>query len=134
MRGSALIATVVLGVAVCSPIFAPRAQEAQQGIAYVTGGVGVDERKALKALRDEFSVKLRFAVQEGAYLANVEVRIQDAQGKPVLESTSSGPWFMVDLEPGTYTVLASDANEKLEKQVQVQQGSFEEVLFSFKDR
>ena len=134
MKGSAFIASLALSIAVCSPFLSAQAQEAQQGIAYVTGGVGVDERKSLKALRDEFSVKLRFAVQEGAYLANVEVQIQDAKGKPVLESTSSGPWFMVDLEPGTYTVLASDANEKLEKQVQVQQGSFEEVLFSFKDR
>ena len=134
MKGSAFIASLALSVAVCSPFYAVQAQEAQQGIAYVTGGVGVDEREALRPLRDEFSVKLRFAVQDGAYLADVKVQIQDANGKSVLASTSSGPWFMVDLEPGTYTVLASDANEKLEKQVQVQQGSFEEVLFRFKDR
>lgn len=136
MRGSAFIVSMALSVAVCSPFLAAQAQEVrkQQGIAYVTGGIGVNERTALRAMQDDFSVKLRFAVKEGAYLANVNVEIQDAQGKSVLEGTSDGPWFMVNLKPGTYTVLASDANEKIRRQVQIQPESFEEVLFSFKDR
>ena len=136
MRRRALIASLLLSVGLYSPFVATKAQQiqTQQGIAFITGGVGLDEREAIEAMAGDFSLKLRFALKGGSYIADVQVRIQDEQGEPVLESAADGPWFLVDLAPGKYTVLASDPNEKLQRDVQVQQGRQTEVVFHFKDR
>lgn len=51
----------------------------QNGIRYVSGGVGMTQQEALKAMRKDYNLLLTFAVKKsGAYLADVQVRIQDA--------------------------------------------------------
>ena len=136
MRRRALIASLLLSFGICSPFAAANAQQVQtqQGIDFITGGVGLDEREALEAMAGDFSLKLRFALKGGSYIADVQVRIEDEEGKAVLEGAADGPWFLVDLKPGKYTVRASDPNEKLQRDVQVRDGSQAELVFHFKDR
>ena len=71
-----------------------------QGFVYLSGGVGADERLALEERGKGFSVKLVFAATDGSYVADVKLEIADAKGSAVLSTTTTGPWFYIQLPPG----------------------------------
>jgi hypothetical protein len=78
-----------------------------EGITYVSGGIGLDEREALSAMAKDYNLKIVFALKEGNYLADASVLIKDAQGKTVLDAVSDGPWFYARLPAGHYAVTAT---------------------------
>lgn len=79
-----------------------------QGIQYVSGGVGTDERQAIEALANQFSLRLMFALQDGGqYLADVQVSIREVEGHMTLDARSEGPLFFAQLPPGHYRVEAT---------------------------
>jgi hypothetical protein len=79
----------------------------QQGdVSYVSGGVGLDESRALQAAQREWPLTLRFTGRNAEFLADVQVRIVDAHNAEVLNTTSRGPYMLVRLHPGRYTVHA----------------------------
>ena len=87
---------------------------------YVTGGIGKEERAALLAHRNDFSLQLLFAVRRsGNYLADVEVRIADGRGVELLRAKSDGPFFFVQLAPDTYTVSATYAGKTQSRRVKI---------------
>ena len=75
--------------------------------AYISGGIGEEERASLEASRDYFNLRLIFAVRgTGEYLSAVRVRIADDKGVELLEAQSDGPFFYARLAPGAYVVTA----------------------------
>jgi len=85
----------------------------------MSGGVGLDERKALKAKEQEFNLKLEFADDSGKYLSEVTVVIYDLKGKEILHTVSSGPWFMLDLSRGKYKIEVIFRGKRKARQVSV---------------
>ncbi|WP_459706418.1 carboxypeptidase regulatory-like domain-containing protein [Paraburkholderia sp. 2C] len=80
----------------------------QQGdVSYTSGGVGLDESHALRAAEHSWPLSLRFTGPGSDYLADVRVKITDAHSGDVLDTTSRGPYMLVKLRPGRYTVQAS---------------------------
>jgi hypothetical protein len=79
-----------------------------EGIAWVTGGVGLDEAEQLRAERPAFSLWLvTAALKSGAYLSDVRVRIFEAgTRRVVLEQVLDGPWLFADLPVGRYEIEA----------------------------
>jgi hypothetical protein len=100
-----------------------------QGISYISGGIGFDERKALKEMGKDYGLKLVFAASGGAYLADVNVQIKDASGAKIFEAVSEGPWFYANLRPGEYTVYVTVTGDTLNKTAQVKEGSQTELRF-----
>ncbi|WP_027817847.1 carboxypeptidase-like regulatory domain-containing protein [Paraburkholderia bannensis] len=85
-------------------------QVQQQGdVSYVSGGVGQDESKALQAAEHSWPLALRFTGPKSEFLADVHVQITDAHGASVLDATSRGPYMLVRVRPGRYTVHVSHA-------------------------
>ncbi|MFC4707247.1 MULTISPECIES: carboxypeptidase regulatory-like domain-containing protein [Paraburkholderia] len=84
----------------------PQVQQ-QGGVEFVSGGVGLDESKALQAARSQWPLSLRFTGRGAEFLADVRVRIVDAHGASVLDATSRGPYMLVRVRPGRYTVHVS---------------------------
>nr|WP_321887621.1 carboxypeptidase regulatory-like domain-containing protein [Paraburkholderia bannensis] len=85
-------------------------QVQQQGdVSYVSGGVGQDESKALQAAEHSWPLALRFTGPKSEFLADVHVQITDAHGANVLDATSRGPYMLVRVRPGRYTVHVSHA-------------------------
>ncbi len=83
-----------------------------QGIRYISGGVGEGERTELNSLSNQFNLRLLFAMQgSGEYLSAVRVNILDTQGASVLNVQSKGPWFFAQLVPGDYIVEASATDQ-----------------------
>jgi hypothetical protein len=86
-----------------------------EGISYVSGGIGLDEREAIQTMVQDYNLKIVFSLRQGNYLADIAVQIKDAAGKIVMDAVSDGPWFYTQLPAGHYTVSATMA-EKTENQ------------------
>ena len=107
------------------------AQGQSNGIAYVCGGVGMDERTAMDAMAKDYNVKLVFVEAPKDYVSGVKVIIEDHSGKLLLETTSSGPWFWAKLPQGDYRVIASLHNHREMKHLKVA-GGVDTVEFFWK--
>jgi hypothetical protein len=77
------------------------------GIPYLSGGFGSDERENLRTMGKDDNLEVTFALQNRDYLGGAEVLIKDANGKEVLKTFSDGPLFFTKLPQGTYTVDAT---------------------------
>lgn len=127
-RTAALTAAVLLAPAGAQE-GAPQ-EETYQGIPYRSGGVGRDERDALERASQGYNLRLIFArKQHTAFLADVQVRVTDAQGQTVLDGVSNGPLFFTRLPPGTYRVEATAAGITQEQSVEVKSGSQARLAF-----
>jgi len=95
-------------------------QVQQQGdVSYTSGGVGLDESKALQAAQSQWPLSLRFTGPGSDFLADVKVKIVDAHGNAALDTTSRGPYMLVKLRPGRYTVHAAYKDRDQSKPVTV---------------
>lgn len=107
----AALFTMVVGV-----IFTAHAQlpapQTENGVQYVSGGIGKDESDAFKAAKSKYPLSMTFAATSPAssaapYVAEVQVQIKDESGQTVLNLPSVGPYLLVDLQPGHYEVSAT---------------------------
>ncbi|KVF70140.1 carboxypeptidase-like regulatory domain-containing protein [Burkholderia diffusa] len=80
----------------------------QQGdVSYVSGGIGKDQSTAFEQNEAAWPLALRFTGKGGEYLADVHVRIVDSKGTELLTTNARGPYMLVKLPPGRYTVHAA---------------------------
>lgn len=79
------------------------------GIAYVCGGIGVEQLNALAAQRAGYSLWVAtVARSSGAYLSDVVIRMTDLDTqRVVLDLTMDGPWLFAALPPGRYEISAT---------------------------
>lgn len=97
--------------------------ETKQGFAYMSGGVGIDERELMGKLGKAYNLKLSFAEISGPYLADVGLIIEDTKGAEIISTTTNGPWFYIQLPSGTYTIKATvGGNTKQIKNLQLSKG------------
>lgn len=101
------------------------------GRRYLSGGIGVDEVETLRQQAPGFSLQVITAAPSGAYLAGTRVRIVDAQQAPVLDTTTDGPWLLVDLPPGRYTLQATHEGRTVERRLNVGSGGGQRVVLHF---
>ena len=92
----------------------------QNGITYLSGGIGSDQVTAMNAAAKDYALMLTCSVQDtGAYLADVKVTITDKAGTVVLETVTDGPILLARLSPGQYRVSADSNGAVVEKTVQI---------------
>ncbi|HET8562889.1 MAG TPA: hypothetical protein VFM35_03335 [Candidatus Binatia bacterium] len=103
------------------------------GIPYVSGGFGVEERESLRAMTKGDNLELSFALQNGSYLGGAKVLIRDDQGRKILETVSDGPLFFTKLRPGKYTIDATAMGKTLEQVAQVPPKGQMHVSFAWKE-
>lgn len=95
------------------------------GVSYLSGGIGLDESTAIKAESAKWPLTLLFAARGPrgeVYVANVQVRILDVRGAVLLDVVSEGPYLLVRLSPGSYTVEATRAGKTQRRTVQLPPG------------
>jgi len=103
-------------VAQVAPLPAPRTQD---GISYVSGGVGSDEAAAFRTAAGRYNLRLTFSTVSGEYCADVHVMLRDEQGRSLADLVSDGPFLFLDVGPGTYTVTAEFQGSSLSRVVRV---------------
>jgi len=103
LAAAGLTVTVCLGA---QPI-APR-EHTRGSVSYVSGGIGSEEAQAMRDAAADYSLTLELAAAAGGprdeYISNAEVRIVDSRGTPVLDTRTDGPFLLVRLPAGTYSV------------------------------
>lgn len=137
MRISIGFAASVLIAAMLAPWAAGKALavtegKTAQGEPYVSGGIALGEREALEQRRAAFSLWIATAAKKtGSYLADARVIVTDEAGKTVLDTKLDGPWLLVNLKLGRYTVQASLRNQTQRKTTTIHPGDHHEMLFYF---
>jgi hypothetical protein len=90
-------------------------------IAFLSGGVGQQERETLKEMGKEYTLKLMFLNKKGEYLSDVIVKVGDQNDKTILTTVSNGPWLFINLPSGTYHLDAKfKGNEKKISKVNIE--------------
>jgi hypothetical protein len=118
-RGLLLPCLLCLTLSATAAELTPRVH-ASGGIAYVSGGIGIEERQAMQDLTQPFNLRLSFSERgKGALLASAMVRIYDAADKLVLDVASEGPLLFLLLPEGRYRIEAEHAGIRLTKQVEL---------------
>lgn len=88
---------------------APAAQT-QNGVSFISGGVGQDDADAMRAAAGRYNLHLLFAISgSGDYLSGVHVTIRDRQGQTLVDTAADGPFFLAELKPGRYRITADNA-------------------------
>ncbi len=79
----------------------------QNEIAYVSGGVGRDERDTMHAMAGRFNVRLNVvSAKTGEALSDVEISVVDDRGKLRLRVRTEGPLLYMRLPRGRYQMTA----------------------------
>jgi hypothetical protein len=125
------VLVLFLGALLGMPLVAQESLQVRdyQGIPYVSGGVGLEEREALEAMADRFNLELTFAMSSGNYLSDVRVRIVDRSGRLVLEATADGPLLYTRLPPGSYTVQVSGFERDFQRTAQIRANRQTQLAF-----
>ena len=100
------------------------------GFRYMTGGFGIDDREQMTEQSRDYNLKLMFAEKAGIYLADARVAIENEKGEEIVNITAPGPWFYIQLPPGTYNVTASfEGNTKTIRNIPVSKSQQTSRLF-----
>ncbi|WP_063534871.1 carboxypeptidase-like regulatory domain-containing protein [Burkholderia sp. MSMB1589WGS] len=120
-RWMRVVATVAAVAALGSTAAANETLEpaTQNGIAYVTGGVGQDEVDALRAAASKYNLRMTFASRSGEYLSDVDVTIRSAAAQPVLTVRTNGPFLYARLPAGQYRIDARYGGAEQRRSVRV---------------
>jgi hypothetical protein len=96
------------------------ATHTDNGITYITGGIGSDQSDAMRLAAKNYSLRLTFAAKsDGAFLADVKVTIRRGKNETVISRTAEGPYFYAQLKPGAYTVQVDYQGATQSRKVQV---------------
>ncbi|SFH28525.1 hypothetical protein SAMN05216299_10562 [Nitrosospira sp. Nsp14] len=98
---------------------------------FVTGGVGQDESEAMKKEGRAWPLMLEFAqTSDGRaqYLSDVQVTIKDKSGNTVLDATAEGPYMLIRLAPGRYSLDAIYESVTLHRHLKLEKGQNRKVV------
>jgi hypothetical protein len=122
----------IAAAVVASTAIAQTSGRTALGGTFVSGGIGESEIAALDAQRDRYSLWVITAAKlSGAYLADVRVRITDANRKLVLEHSMVGPWLLVELPLGRFEVEASYDGRTITRATTIHAGDHHQMVFYF---
>lgn len=84
----------------------------QNGITYLSGGIGLDESQAFKQI-EGYNLHMTFSAGPlNEWLSNVDLAIQDPQGRSLLSLSQAGPIVYVKLPEGRYSIVASQNGQE----------------------
>lgn len=127
-----LMFPVVLNAASLEPIDSTGVQVQQQqqnGITYLSGGIGEDEARAIQQAQG-YNLHMTFSTgTENKYVPDVNLVIQKNPGQPVLTLNEAGPLVYVQLPPGKYTVVATRNGEERRDSADIGSGAARNLVF-----
>ncbi len=95
----------------------------QGDVSFVSGGVGDEDRSAMRAMAHDYNLHLQFATTgSGEYLAGVDVTVSDEKGKTLLDAIADGPLFFVKLPPGRYKIAVAQGGRSQSRTIVVPAG------------
>jgi hypothetical protein len=132
ISSKALLAAGIFGAASLVGAQSLPAVEHSGSIEFLSGGVGSDEAQAIKAVSAQWPLTLEFAVNtqpRADYAAGIKVTVRDARGNTALQATSNGPFLLMRLPPGRYSVDAVYAGQSKRETITLAQGQAQHKIF-----
>jgi hypothetical protein len=100
---------------------------------FLSGGIGKDESEAMLQVRSSWPLTLELTqlTQAGGptaeYISDVQIIIKDALGNTVLDTTADGPYLLVKLPAGKYSLDATYNSITLHRNFTLQKGPGKKV-------
>ncbi len=107
----------------------------QGDVAFLNGGAGDEEVQFIKQSMKDYTLALSFARSvspRAEYIASVAITIKDGKGTTVFESPSVGPYLLVKLPAGKYSVVATYHDETQTRPVSVGKSAGPLMTFAFR--
>ena len=128
-----ILLVVLSGISVCS---AQLPMNQMQGdITYISGGIGEEESKAIKAESQNWPLSIEFSeyvVNQDLWVAQVYLRILDSKGKTILETMVDGPMFLGRLPPDNYELFATYEGVTKSRKIQIVNGKTLHISMSWR--
>jgi hypothetical protein len=77
------------------------------GVSYISGGVGEGETAAILAESKQWPLTLELSQLEngrGVWIFGAKIKVINAKGKTVFDAVADGPYMLINLEPGDYSI------------------------------
>jgi hypothetical protein len=104
-------------------------QQQQNGIAYLSGGIGLDESRAIQQAKG-YNLHMTFSAgPANEYTPDVSLAIQNMQGNSLLTLNDIGPIVYVQLPPGKYVVVTTRGGEEKRSDVELKGGAVRDLQF-----
>jgi hypothetical protein len=94
------------------------AEQYQGSVDYVTGGIGRSEARLFENRLTDHRLAIELLEHAGKaeeFTANASVKIADVHGHTVLDAKAAGPFMLVDLPSGRYSITATLKGDTLRK-------------------
>jgi len=101
-------------------------------LTYLSGGVGIDEREAMRAQMGNYNLRLKFAAVGGAYLGKVMVQIVGRGGRTLLNTESDGPWMFIKMPNGKYKLVVENDGDSQVRNVDLSKKAVAAEIFRWK--
>ena len=99
--------------------------QTQGDISFIAGGIGEDESTAMKLMSKKWPLSIEFSEYSDGkdlWIAQVYLRILDANGKKLFDTTIDGPMFLGKLPVGNYELLATYEGVTQSRKIQIIDG------------
>ncbi|MFC6299562.1 carboxypeptidase regulatory-like domain-containing protein [Pseudomonas sp. CCM 7893] len=108
-------------------------QQQQNGIAYLSGGIGLDESRAIQQAKG-YTLHLTFSTGPGnEYVPDVDIAIQNMQGHSLLTLNQVGPIVYVQLAPGRYVIVGTRNGHEHRSVVELKGGAVQDLNLHWSD-
>lgn len=98
--------------------------QAQDTPEHWTGGAGMESREKAP----DYNTAIQFFAQDGSYLSEIWYTLYDNAGERLLQGMSTGPWLVVDLDPGRYSLAAQRLASGEEQAIRFHVSESEQML------
>lgn len=129
---SAIFALVTMGSGLAwadQSVPAPAAQVSEAGVSYVIGGIGDDERKAMRSAYHHYKLRVEVAEEGGAYSANMQLKLLDMQNRLLLDVLVDAPWLLVDVPSGEYQIQVAKNGGGISQTIKLGTEAQQHVIF-----
>ncbi|KIH82737.1 putative exported protein [Pseudomonas batumici] len=108
-------------------------QQQQNGIAYLSGGIGLDESRAIQQTKG-YNLHMTFSTgPSNEYVPDINVKIQSMQGHELLTLNEVGPIVYVNLSPGKYVIVGTRNGLEQRSTVEVKGGAVRDLNLHWSD-
>ena len=102
------------------------AEQVLGNVPYINGGAGDEEVQYIKGEMKDYTLRLAFSRAgrpRAEYVASVAVTINNGKGVNIFELASAGPYLLLKVPNGTYSVTATYENQTVTRPVVANKGT-----------
>ncbi|WP_353431896.1 carboxypeptidase-like regulatory domain-containing protein [Polynucleobacter sp. MWH-UH23A] len=105
------------------------------GISYISGGVGEEESVAILAEAKQWPLLLELSQIEngrGVWIFGAQIKLINKQQKVIFNAQADGPYMLINLEPGDYSIEASYQGVEQKRTLNVKANASQKISLFWK--